>query len=297
MKKYKNKSHSKSTSYSTWLKCTAMLTLIIRSQAVTAYDTSMMGIQGESWSDFLANSQQPVYTGHPYDTHRPWQQVSDSIDSYSSISQPYTNGLTESHASLNGIRTVFGEQIKRLIGKQIGNSLADALTGLHHQANAIPSDHLAVNLNPQHNMLHNLADTSLESDMQSPEIKTMADNLFTAIYPYGYSKYKAFYKKITIAVTGDDGVAEGEISFSIEDDKINSQITLTRPESQEFFNFKSTTFSWQDKQAIHESIKAVLRTGYTNYHYKKLFHLLLDKNNINVSETVYDGEKKCASSA
>ena len=61
----------------------------------------------------------------------------------------------------------------------------------------------------------------------------MANNLFTAIYPYGYSKYKAFLKNL-IAVTGDDGVAEGEISFSIEDDKINSQVTLIRSEPQNY---------------------------------------------------------------
>ena len=138
MKKYKNKSHSRLSSYSTWLKCTAALTLISRSQAITAYDTSMMDVQGESWSEFLANLQQPVYTGHPYDTHSQWQQLSDSIDSYPSISQPYTNGLTQSHTSVNGIQTVLGEQIKRLIGQQIENSLADALTGLEHHTNAIP---------------------------------------------------------------------------------------------------------------------------------------------------------------
>ena len=139
-------------------------------------------------------------------------------------------------------------------------------------------------------MLHNLANTPLESDMQSHEIETMANNLFTAIYPYGYSKYKAFFK-ITIAVTGNDEVVEGEISFSIEDDKINSQVTLIRSESQEFIKFKSTNFSWQNKQAIQESFKAVLRMGYTNNQYKNLFHLLLEKSNVNVSETVYDGEK------
>ena len=181
---------------------------------------------------------------------------------------------------MNGIETVLGEQIKRLIGQQIENSLADALTGLEHQTNAIPSDHLAVNLNPQHEMLY-LANTPLESDMQSHEIETMANNLFTAIYPYGYSKYKAFFKKITIAVTGNDGVAEGEISFSIEDDKINSQVTLIRSEPQEFIKFKSTNFSWQNKQAIQESFKAVLRMGYTNNEYKNLFHLLLEKSNVN----------------
>ena len=30
--------------------------------------------------------------------------------------------------------------------------------------------------------------------------------------------------------------------------------------------------------------------GYTNNQYKNLFHLLLEKSNVNVSETVYDGE-------
>ena len=111
MKKYKNKSHSRLSSYNTWLKCTAALTLISRSQAITAYDTSMMDVQGESWSDF-GKLTAAVYTGHPYDTHSQWQQLSDSIDSYPSISLPYTNRLTQSHTSVNGIQTVLVSKLR-----------------------------------------------------------------------------------------------------------------------------------------------------------------------------------------
>ena len=183
----------------------------------------------------MANLQQPVYTGHPYDTHSQWQQLSDSIDSYPSISQPYTNGLTQSHTSVNGIQTVLGEQIKRLIGQQIENSLADALTGLEHHTNAIPTT--SPNLNPQHNMLHNLANTPLELTCNHMRLRPWQTTYLLQSTHMDTVNTKHFWK-ITIAVTGNDEVVEGEISFSIEDDKINSQVTLIRSESQEFIKFK-----------------------------------------------------------